>query len=109
MRQITCNEENRPCFLTIQSSEKSIQGEKNYIDIAMNFHVREAWFQFMQNRRYLPFSTNGETLLKIPFAKDGVGAKQVMLLDPDSIAPPSRPVIRSGKKIALLQILVQRQ
>ena len=107
----TCNEENKPCFLTLNlgGKENGTLAKKDYINIAMSFSEKEARFQFMQNQQYLPVKPGDGTLLTVSLDQDKKGAQRVELYDPDSLEKDKlirHPVIRTGRRITTLEILI---
>lgn len=103
-KMVTCNENNRPCFLTLSSAEE----DAGSINVAADFTGDAARFEFMQQNALLPISNDGGTVLTIPLESMEV----VSLLDPQTVQDQSlvqKPVIRNGRVIAKLEVLAFRQ
>lgn len=100
----TCNENNRPCFLTLPSAEKGADP----INVAADFMDKAARFEFMQQNTLLPVSNDGGTVITMPLEQ----AQIVPLFDPETVQKPSlmqKPVMRNGRVIATVEVLAFRQ
>lgn len=105
-KMATCNENNRPCFVTLQIAEKG--KALRYIDIAAIFSGEEAQVEFMENRTIMPIGNDGRTLLNLPLEK----SETVTLMNPETVDTGVlvRPlVMRQGQVVAKLDVLAFRQ
>lgn len=105
-KMATCNENNRPCFITLQIGEEG--KALRYIDIAATFDGEEAQVQFMENRTIMPIGNDGRTVLNLPLET----SETVTLLSPRTVDTGVlvRPlVMRQGQVVAKLDVLAFRQ
>ncbi len=92
-----CDESQVPCFMTLEF--KNNKGVNDYIDIAMNFDSRTAYFQFMHDRRYLTVTSIGEKSLAVPL-QNGEGKAETILFMPNPNDEQSRYDIHAVLKIS---------
>lgn len=102
-KMATCNENNRPCFLSLSLAAKD--GSTDSIDVAVDFAGEEARFEFMRHSVFLPVSNAGETVLTVPLES----SEQVFLWDPAHVQESSLLVLRGGRILAQLEVLAFRQ
>lgn len=111
-KTLICQDNNRPCFLTLNLAENETRPVdlNDYIEISVLIAEKQVHLQFMQSNRYLRLVGSHSTSLQMALDKNGDATAIVDLLDPDSLEKDQlviHPVLQTGTRVATLGVVIQ--